>query len=344
MKALVVSHRHHLLPVAWRLQQEGWEIDLIVDRDSYERAWKGKFDPKLRKIDKRSRQTMKAQVRLAEEGGYAVLTDSPKWNSEFGEYPNLFGFVPRPEGANKLPNIMLGGWFDGEEFTARHLLVEDQGLWPGGMGPDVPGGLTLIAPISWPEAFEVALGRVKDELKARGYRGLVKVGITLRTDPEAGSLEPELIGYQAGWNFLQTHAVLAEAGDFGTPRLTEILQGATPTFHHRYTVAIPVSIPPYPNRAATAEAADRRLIPIEAVKCGHIYWHDMLIEDGVMQTAGLDGLVGVVRASANSLMLARTQALGFARLINLPQLQVRLDVSSEVDRVLAMLEGSGVPI
>jgi hypothetical protein len=58
VKALVISHRHHLLPFAWRLKQEGCEVDVIIDRDSYEKAWEGRFKPLFKggkdKSEKRS--------------------------------------------------------------------------------------------------------------------------------------------------------------------------------------------------------------------------------------------------------------------------------------------------
>ena len=338
MKVLVISHQHHLLPFSWRLQQEGWETEIVVVKDRFEKAWRGKLSSTLRSGDKRAYENREALRQQANEEGYPVITDSPKWLEIFDGYENLYGFVPRPDGANRLPPLTLGAWFDGESYSGRHLLLEDQGLWPGGLGPNVPGGLTLITPREWPEDFEVALSRVRDELKARSYRGLVKVGLSI--NPEDPDGDPILVGYQAGWNFLQTHAFLAEAGDHGTPTLTQILQGAPPSLHHRYTVAIPVSIPPYPSEGK----ADSVPIPPGAVKCGHVYWHDMLFEDGIMQTAGLDGMVGVVRASANNLLLAKSKALSFARLIALPQIQVRVDVGNSVDWWLGWLEEKGVAI
>ncbi len=69
-----------------------------------------------------------------------------------------------------------------------------------------------------------------------------------------------------------------------------------------------------------------------------------LVEDGVVKTAALDGLVGVVRASANNLTLARGQALSYARLFTIPELQVRVDVGGSVDRWLATLEEVGLVV
>ncbi|MHA2265731.1 MAG: hypothetical protein ACXAEN_25345, partial [Candidatus Thorarchaeota archaeon] len=80
MKALVISHRHHLLPYAWRLKQEGCEVDVIIDRDSYEKAWEGRFKPLFKggkdKSEKRSPKGKEAVRRVAEQEEAFVLTDS----------------------------------------------------------------------------------------------------------------------------------------------------------------------------------------------------------------------------------------------------------------------------
>jgi hypothetical protein len=347
MKVLVISHTHHLLPFAWRLKGEGCDVEVIIDRDRYESAWQGRFsllwaNSKGGNGAKRSR-THKAKLRSRVEGeDRVVLTDSYKWLEVFSGYPHLFGMIERPEGAVALPPYLIGAWFDGEEMSGRHFLVEDQGLWPAGLGPAVLGGATLVSPQGgWPDAFEVALSGVKDELKAHSYRGLVKVGIQL--DPEEPG-EPILVGYQAGWNFLQAHALLAEAGDAGTPSFSDILAGAEPQFAHRYTVALPMTIPPYPNRSAANKHADTLEIPAVAWKSGKFYWHDMAVVDGMVRTAGLDGLVAVVKASANSFRLTSNRLLSYGKLLDLPELQARLDVGSQVEFMLAMLEERGLEV
>lgn len=347
MKVLIISHTHLLLPYAWRLKQEGCEVEVIIDRDGYEKAWQGRFQSLLANSKggkglKRSRRTKEMVREQAEAAGKIVLTDSPKWLEVLEDYKLLFGLVERPPAAVRLPPYLVGAWFDGEQMGGRHLLVEDQGLWASGLGPDSLGGLTLVAPRGgWPEVFEVALQRVKDELKARSYRGLVKVGIQI--DPE-DQQEPILVGYQAGWNFLQAHALLAEAGDAGTPSFSQILQGEEPQFCHRFTVVLPMSVPPYPHRAAVGQSADSLPIPPAAVKSGKFYWHDMAVVDGVVQTAGLDGLVAVVRASANSFRLVNNRLLAYGKLLDLPQLQVRLDVGNQVEFLLATLEERGLEV
>jgi len=151
VKALVISHQHALLPFAWRLRQENWDVQVFVDRDSWEKAWKGRFDPLVRGKGKRAKKTIHRLRESVESEEPYLLCDSPFWLSVFRDYPKLYGVLERPEGADPLPPLLVGGWFDGEQFSARHLLVEDQGLWPGGMGPSrhLAGGFR-----GWPTACE----------------------------------------------------------------------------------------------------------------------------------------------------------------------------------------------
>jgi len=185
---------------------------------------------------------------------------------------------------------------------------------------------------------------VSDELKALDYRGLVKVGVVPRWGRDGEPQEPEVVGYQAGWNFLQAHAFFAEAGDGETPPFSAVLAGATPEFLHRFTVALPVSIPPYPYRGEAGASSADLSISKGAVKCGKFYWHDMMVEDGNIKTAGLDGLVGVVRSSGQSLKLARDMAVSYASLLKLHELQFRVDGGCGVDAALAIREAKGRPV
>ena len=341
-KILVISQTHHLLPLAWRLKQEGNEVDVIVARDSFEPAWTGKFEKLLRGRKKRESQAAVAET--AREAEAIVLTDSTDWAKHFKGYERLFAMSAN-EPARTLPSIQLGAWFDGEGFMGPHLLIEDQGLWAEGLGPAVSGGMTMVVPQEIPEAWLRALGGLGDPLKSEGFRGLVRAGISL--DPkEPIDNEPELLGYQAGWNFLQMHAF---SGLLDAPNLTQLLEGFQPDLYLRFTVALPVTIAPWPLRGLRSEVScnlNAKQVPIglDAVRTGQVFLHDMMVRDGQIQTAGLDGLVAVVRWSGQGFGLARHRALETARKLQLPEAQYRLDVGAQVPTVLMMLEELGLTL
>ena len=74
---------------------------------------------------------------------------------------------------------------------------------------------------------------------------------------------------------------------------------------------------------------------------GRVFWHDVQVdpEAGKLTTAGLDGLVGVVRGAADTSELALVRALEVALRIELPEKQFRSDAGRRVQSVLSELEG-----
>lgn len=341
---LIVSHTHLLLPLAWRLKSEGNEVDVVIAKDRFEKAWAGKLDPIL-KGEQKGKHFEELLTSVVEAKAW-VITDSRgekhvPWLKGFAGYPFLLGVLDR-DPAVTLPAVLLGAWFDGEEFSGEHLLIEDRGLWPDGLGPRVVGGLTMVSPQTWRPEFAAGLDLVRDELKSEGFRGLVRVGAQLLGRGGA----PSLVGFQAGWNFLQTHAFAAQLYE---PNLTEVVEGAAPRLPHRYTIALPVSIPPWPLRGLYGEKqcnvrpAEAPIGP-EAVKSGEVFFHDFRVRDGRAFTAGTDGLVGVVRASADTLWLARQKVLRLAQSLALEEMQYRTDVAQGVEMALGLLESQGLGV
>lgn len=325
-KFLVISQTHSLLPFSWRLKKDGYDVEVLVEKDRFERAWEGRLD-RFKVVsghDKRAGSQRAAVRGEAEAKGQWVLTDSPRWTRDFLGYERLLPTLSHHDGAEG--DIWLGAWFDGEQFQGRHLLIEDRGLWPGGLGPDVVAGATLVRPNEWPEALEETLHPLADHFKAGGYRGLVRV----RKDHRNGETV-----WRAGWGSLQAHAFVAELGDAGAG-FGAVIEGAEPVFPHRFTVVLAVSIPPWPLRCDVKPETPP--IPPEVVKTGAVFLHDMRVEEDGPRGAGTDGLIGVARWSAHSLKLAQQRVREIAAAMELPQAQWRPDVGGKVETVLAGIE------
>ncbi|MCP4113837.1 MAG: hypothetical protein GY737_00250 [Desulfobacteraceae bacterium] len=78
---------------------------------------------------------------------------------------------------------------------------------------------------------------------------------------------------------------------------------------------------------------------------GHVWWHDVQVEmeKGEVWTAGLDGLVGVVRGEANTPEAARARCLQLAARIEIPGKQYRTDAAEHLSEALGGLElGTGI--
>ncbi len=346
MNILVFSETHGLLPFAWRLLKDSahfklpLSLELLVERERWATAWAGKLDeihlktgPPTSGQHVRDRRFLEGLREAVEEKQALVLTDSRRALRTFAGYPKLFAFLP-PRGAAHAAT-WVGAWFDGEGFSGRHLLVPDEGLWPGGLGPRLWGGLTLVRPQNWHEDLEAILGPLVDELKAAGFKGLL----------QATQAKDSSIVWRAGWPWLHTHAFVAELGDGGGAGFLQVLEGYEAAFAHRYTVVIPVTQSPWPHRFPQTQDRPAEVeLPGEVLATGAVFLHDFQSREGSPRTAGLDGLVGVVRASADTLYKARAEALELASALAaaLPEGQWRPDVARRVEGVVAGLEGRGV--
>lgn len=348
-KFLIISRTHSLLPLAHRLKLEGHDVEALVSVPAFERAWAGK----LRKVLRNSKgevnpENLESVVRVAESGELTLLIDDWGLETVFRNAPRKYGVYRAkfPVGTSysdkhTVPDqwdepkvfLRLGGWFTGEKLQALHGLIVDRGAWPGGMGPEVDGAGVMIR-IDNPataEAGEALLQPYLQQLKSQGFRGLVQFGILF--DTRSG--EPEVQGVLAGWPWLQTHSFLSDLEGFG-----DILLGRKdPVIPKKLTTVVPISRPPWPAR----KARFRKPVKIENLtdqQMARVFWHDVRVDEQAHElwTAGLDGLVGVSRGSADTLELSKGLALEPAARVTLPEKQYRTDVGAQVPVVLGHLE------
>lgn len=338
MSFLLVSHRHGLLPLAHRLRSQGADVEVLVWKKRFEKAWGGRVSSILRgsehEIHRDSLQGLSDRVR---EEGRLVLSDVPPSSpvKEIFEGRGLF----REEGEPFYPgsDIRLGGWFDGERLQGLHLLVYDLGAWPGGLGAQVPGGLTLVRPqpsFRGREELEEMLKPVEAALKPLSFRGLVNVG--LARSEETGGLT--LKGLEAGFPPLHWDAFLSSLGN--TQALLE--GGEPPRLEAKYTVVLPVSVPPWPSPGTSGREVKIEGVPPQIQ--GWFFWYDVQMRENPPElwTAGLDGLVGVARGEGENFETARLHAVGLAGQLWVPERQFRGDAGGRVALTLAQLENLGV--
>lgn len=327
MRVLVASNKHGLLPFAWRLKREGAEVQVLVWKDAFQEVWEGR----LPKVLKGGEKNPKALGRLAErarEEGWVVLSDSERGRRVFGG-EGMFGkVVLKGNGENGL--VALGGWFDGRGWREEldHLLVQDWGLWPGGMGAEVLGGAVLRRGST--RLHRLAWERLEDALRAQGFRGLVNVQVGL--DGRPGRVE-------VGWPFLQSDAFVSCLSS-----LRGLLEGNCAVLEKRFVVVVPVTRAPWPFQ--TQGGFGGNPAPIEGLgggEYGNVFLRDFRVNgEGWPETGGTDGMVAVVRGSGDGLGLARARALGLAGRMRFPERQVRGDVGAQAQLVLEGLEEQGL--
>jgi len=180
-KVLVISHQHHLLPVAWRLQGEGYEVQVaqVFANKRRRRAWEGRFSSFLDgvKIDQKSAE---AVVEAATEAGATVLTNSTRWTENFAGYGRLYG-VHNAEKPTNSERLKVGFWCGTGKRTpeGEHLVFYDYGAWSGGMGPEVASACTL-AHVPTPFA---GLAEYVARLRPAGFNGLCAVSLGQTGEP-----------------------------------------------------------------------------------------------------------------------------------------------------------------
>lgn len=329
LPVIIVSKEHHLLPLAHRLRNiEGVPTTTIVWKKSYERAWDGMVEKDLLASEGEIRRESIEVLEDAARAGSPVVHDVPTLLSAFEGAPLVYPATSlASDPVRNLNPVRFGGWFDGNGVFAPHVLVYDMGAWPGGMGRQVPGGLTLIAVgEQWSDVLPPP--QFPD-----GFRGLFNVEII---QSEEGFSVGE---YEYGWPHLHTQAFMGGAH----ATWSRVLTGdEVPELHQHYTVALPVTIPPWPssNHKAVGRAMSDLLIELDPAAHSNVYWHDVRVdtEEKALFTAGLDGLVGVVHASYNTFEAARLKVLQVAQMLQVPERQLRVDVGAQVPGFLAGLE------
>lgn len=334
-KFLVLSREHHLLPLAHRLRNiEGAPTEVIVWKKSYENAWDGMIEKDLMS-SKRELHTdsITKLVERAVAGELIVVHDVPSLASTnaFEEAEHAYCIEPSEGEPSALP-VRLGWWNTTEGSGAMHLLVYDMGAWPGGMGRSIPGGVTLIKLEGEGLVFFQAMA--KDHY-APSFQGLINVELV----EDGGELR--FGKYELGWPHLQTQAFMGAVSTDWTHILG--FPYAEPLIEKQYTVAQPLSVPPWPtNPSAKVLGRSVKDLPIElnAKLHKHVYWHDVWVdkENKTLFTAGLDGLVGIVHASADTFEGARQRALSIAALVGVKEKQFRPDIGHLVQPLLASLE------
>lgn len=333
MRFVVASLRAELLPLAHRLRREGHDVDALVWRERYEAAWEGALSKSVRHSDG-TLELAALEQRLREAD--RVLTSVRRIHELCS---TAYAVAPKLTEAEPHDRLLLGGWFDGEQIQAPHLLVADWGVYPGGLGAHVLGGLTLVRlgesggetrpNANYPAFVGGAVQAAIERMKSVSFRGLFHFDV----EEDVASGELRLRGLSAGWPELHTFAFVAELEN-----LADTIAGIRPKLLHKYVSAIPVSIPPWPNeRQGKGEVlAIEGLTPTQQ---GQLFWLDMAVEGRKLRTAGLDGLVAVaIGASDSTPALARLRAVELAQRLQVSGKQFRSDAGAAVDSVLATLE------
>jgi hypothetical protein len=302
-----------------------------VWRGRYERAWDGSIG----KLARHSDGTLHAgalqdRVTAAQHDELVVVTDVGRVAELFEHGSKVYHTPDSPDGLPQ-DRLCIGGWFDGEDVHAPHLLSVDRGVWPGGQGPALPGGMTLVRLDRVPPFATGVNKQVRERLKQQGFKGLFHFDVL--EDHETGEVGLERLA--TGWHWLHTQAFVAELES-----LSDTLEGGWPSLKRRFVTVLPVSVAPWPNEKS-GKLETHAVAGLTPQQLGQLFWYDVTIDTKARRvtTAGLDGLVAVAVGSSDATpVLGRARAVELATRLQVPGKQFRPDVGGEVEPALATLE------
>ena len=320
-----------MLPIANRLKKEGHDAEVLMYHakkgGKYEEAYAGVLDMVAHRGEKSWAKKVAALQELAREGECIVVTDAYRASKDFHDAATLYPtFEPEsvPRGS-----LRWGAWFDGEGFVAQHALIVDEGAWAGGLGPEVDAAMTMVR-VSGNLGRGPQIAPEADELKSRGFRGLVQWGLNASDDHLVLSGDRML-----GWTALHMHCFVADQDALG-----DVLSGkGMASIPNPFTLSAALTQPPWPS--PTQHRGKRSQIEgLTSEQMGQVFWHDVKAnpEERTLETLGLDGFVGVVRASASSMELAKARVMDVSHSAQFPEKQFRPDAGSQVRDILAWLE------
>ena len=329
MNILVASHKHHLLPFAWRLKREGHSVEVVVVKDRYEKAWEPLL-PKALKGKEKGAAGWEPWVARAKGGELVVVTDSPKVGALFEDAQFRFG--PGTAEWTEPPSLLLGWWSQGGGLptprTLVHWLAVDWGIWPLGLGPSLPGAVALLRANHDNDQVVELLAEVEEE------PGLNYLGV--RWEPV--SKEFHKIGHTGGWPFLLTHAFVSNLSNLGQ---TLENGGDEVGITEPFVVALPVSVSPWPVETHLP-APQLPVTGIGDADMRDIFFHDMTVREGQVFTDGLDGMLGVVRGAHRWPSVAHRRAMSLAARIQVPGKQFRPDALTTLVPLAEQLQERGL--
>lgn len=321
MKYLVVSRKAGLFHLAKWLAAESEPGAVEVRTLSHhgaKTAWKGILDRV---------ELVKGRAEVPDSFDGLVITDDHRW-TEAAKLRARGSLPVRDDPPTKSP-IALGGWWDGG-LRSPHWVLTDWGLWPGGLGPQMPGAFALVAPGAVPPPVDLFTPHHNWLVAQGNFRG--PVTLDLAWDPEARAWRSGTL--RAGWE--GWHGLALVQGSRAARPLFEA--EAAPELSP-FVVCVPVSVPPFPFSApdrpeglpvATTPETERSLI-----------LGDITRGRNGLVTAGVDGSVALAIGRGRFPASARDQAVQVAQSLGLPEGQFRVDAGQGLERFLSGLERLG---
>lgn len=239
--------------------------------------------------------------------------------------------------------VGVGAYFDGERFLEPACLdFEHKRFFPGDLGEQT-GEMGTVATYRGAERlFAASLGLVAAQLAASGYRGYVNLN-TIVNDEGVWPLEFTCrFGYPG-------FAVLGSLQRDGWDAVFEKMQrrrGEPIETHDGYSVAVVLTVPPFPYPHGYAELAKGEPVTFDATTTAldreHFHFGEVEQAGDHLVTSGSIGYIMVVTGLGPTVAAAQADAYARVRKVVIPNVRYRNDIGKRViDRDLAELRRMG---
>ena len=236
------------------------------------------------------------------------------------------------------PNVDISCWFNGMDFVMPVLIsVNENRFLEGSLGQKVDSmGCVLYAPTGFPRAFKDIVDKLKPLLRKVNFCGLMTVECRLTKDGYKVVRLVPYFKYDLLYAFFE--GVQEELGR----ALHSIATGEKKIFRFpsAYTIAVKISIPPFPYTHVKSKVSTLNGFCPENEK--HIWLQnaEKAVNAVVVSTAG-SGVVATVTARGCSIQECRRRVYRTIRNLSIEDMQFRRDVGSKARSTFEQLKKWG---
>lgn len=216
--------------------------------------------------------------------------------------------------------VSTEAWYVNGELVPNSInsTVETKRFMDGDKGPNT-GCMTSVV---WfhkgkPKIYFQTLGKLEKLLKRKKYSGPLDMNCIITKEG------PCFLEFTARFGYNAVYAALQQLPEFGN-YLADMAQGRIPKIKpsQDYSVAIRVSIPPYPQDIDASKTAGRPISGIDSLK--DVFLLDAKY-DGRIVTAGVDGVIAEITGRGKTLEELDKEVYRKVDKIKIPDKQFRSD-------------------
>lgn len=362
---LFISNSGESLPIAFRMQEEGTDVRVYIHSSDYKNNYDNIVDKVkiggLKKaiqeaelvifdtigINEKTKNDLALLkmfgLSMASDSVFGVLADKLKKDCNvIGAtagikeiQPELIGLKASKKKVEGV-EIVVEGWFDGEEFVFYNYVFENKNFLTGNLGLELRSQTNLV----WiqPDTFlQKNFEKLVPFLKEVGYKGVTSINMIISNKNK----KPYFLGLKPGFRFDSLYCLLSLVED----TVTDFFRN---TFNiglsSDYAASERITIPPFPysEKSLLDDFAKDVEIDTDIDKALFLWAADVKRKDERFVVVGSDGIVGIVAFTGKTIRAAFGNVFKSIKKlkVNAP-LQYRVDGIKQMEKKINKLEAWG---